>query len=160
MGRIWLSLNLDSYLGEGIKQGLGKKDIYLRRSREMTSTSLHCAHRNNCQPWPKYLHCEILVAVAQTSEIQRLLAEDFWTMRWLVTEEVMTHLEECPSDRPPELLGVSLRSCWLDKRRHLIILSCWALACLSDPSLALGWLAGRPTACFYSRLQGSAKQIL
>lgn len=62
-------------------------------------------------------------------------------MRWLVTEEVMTHLEECPSDRPPELLGVSLRPCWLDKRGHLIIFSCWALACLSDSSLALGWLA-------------------
>lgn len=99
-------------------------------------------HRNNCQPRPKYLRCEILVAVAQTSETQRHLAGDFWTMRRLVTEEAMTHLEECPSDRPPELLGVSLRPCWLDKRGHLIIFSCWALACLSDPSLALGWLAG------------------
>lgn len=94
----------------------------------------------------------ILAAVAQVSESQHLLAGDFWTMRWLAAEEVMTRLEECPSDRPPELLAVSLRPCRLDKRGHLVISSCWALACLSDPSLAFGWLAG-PQPDFYSRLQ-------
>lgn len=75
-------------------------------------------------------------------------------MRWLVTEEVIAHLEECPSDRPLELLEVSLRPCWLDKRSHLVIVSCWALACLSDPSMALGWLAG-PQPAFYLDLLGT-----
>lgn len=89
----------------------------------------HCVHRNNCQSGPKYLHCGILVVGVQASEIQNLLAGDFWTMRWLAAEEVMTHLEECPLDRPLELLVVSLRPCWLDKRGHLVIFSCWAPAC-------------------------------
>lgn len=102
-----------------------------------------CVHRSNCQPEPKYLHCGILVAVAQVSETQHLLAGDFWTTRWLETEEVMTHLEECPSDRPPELLEVNLMPCRLDKRGHLVIFSCWALAYFQTPA----WpLAGWPTA--------------
>ena len=109
--------------GRRHEAGVRKEGHILEEAQRGWPASPSRAHRRICQPRPQYLHCEILVAVAQTSESQHLLAGGFGTMRRLVTEEVMTHLEGCPSDRPPELLGVSLRACWLDKRGHLVIFS-------------------------------------